>query len=206
MDQLYTFENTTLDLYSRKSNEESLTTSLKIISDTDHEKIGNDFCLIPLTVKNPYEMMKFWIKQEIYDIEAMIRSIESKFKVIIQILGIEKLKREKEKLYSKIISGQKEMAKLEEGKKTFKNMFQSQAGRQNRITELHIFISRSDVIVETYNKVIDLLVIYMVMKEMSQFKLWKASNYYKCLTTFCSDVRKSIFIIFSFRKVKEIIM
>ena len=81
MDQLYTFENTTLDLYSRKSNEESLTTSLKIISDTDHEKIGNDFCLIPLTVKNPYEMMKFWIKQEIHDIEAMIRSIESKFKL-----------------------------------------------------------------------------------------------------------------------------
>lgn len=78
MDQLYTYENSTLDVYSRKSVHDSLTTSLKIVSDIENEKIGNDFCLIPLTVRNPFEKMKYWIKQEIHDFEAMIKSIEGK--------------------------------------------------------------------------------------------------------------------------------
>ena len=79
MDQLYTHENNALDLYSRKSAEESLTTSLKVISDIDNEKIGNDFCLIPLAVRNPFQEMKFWVKQEIHDFEAMIKAIDGKF-------------------------------------------------------------------------------------------------------------------------------
>mmetsp|Transcript_10981 Transcript_10981/g.10887 ORF Transcript_10981/g.10887 Transcript_10981/m.10887 type:complete len:170 (-) Transcript_10981:422-931(-) len=169
MDQLYTYENSTLDVYSRKSVNDSLTTSLKIVSDIENEKIGNDFCLIPLTVNNPFEKMRYWIKQEIHDFEAMVRAIE----------GIDKLKKEKEKLISKIASARKEMQSLEEGKKTLKSLFQSQTGRHNRITELNTYISRSEVIVETYTKVINLLIVYMWMKEISQFKLWKASNYYK---------------------------
>lgn len=169
MDQLYTYENNSLDVYSRRSESDSLTTSLKIVSDIDNEKIGNDFCLIPLSVKNPFEKMKFWIKQEILDFEAMIKAIE----------GIDKLNKEKEKLISKIASSRKEMQKLEDGKKSLKHIFKSQTGRHNKISELNTFISRSEVIVETYNKVIDLLTIYMALKEISQFKLWKASNYYK---------------------------
>lgn len=43
MDQLYTYENTSLSLYSRRSEEETLTSTLKIVSDIDNEKIGNDF-------------------------------------------------------------------------------------------------------------------------------------------------------------------
>jgi len=169
MDQLYTYENSTLDVYSRKSVNDSLTTSLKIVSDIENEKIGNDFCLIPLTVNNPFEKMRYWIKQEIHDFEAMIKSIE----------GIDKLLKDKEKLIAKICSAQKEMQNLEEGKKSFKTLFQSQTGRHNKISELNTYISRSEVIVETYDKVLNLLTVYMWMKEISQFKLWKASNYYK---------------------------
>jgi hypothetical protein len=78
MDQLYTYENTSLDLYTRQSKEDSLTTSLKIISDIENEQIGNDFCRLPLTIKNPFVMVKFWIKQEVLDFEALIRTIDSK--------------------------------------------------------------------------------------------------------------------------------
>lgn len=78
MDQLYTYENTSLDLYTRQSKENSLTTSLKIISDIENEQIGNDFCRLPLTIKNPFVMVKFWIKQEVLDFEALIRTIDSK--------------------------------------------------------------------------------------------------------------------------------
>ena len=78
MDQLYTYENNTLDVYSRKSEHESLTTSLKIVSDIDNEKIGNDFCFTPLTVQNPFEKMKYWIKQELHVFEAMIKALEGK--------------------------------------------------------------------------------------------------------------------------------
>jgi hypothetical protein len=78
MDQLFTYENTSLSHYSKKSEEESLATSLKIISDLDNEKIGDDFCKLPLTLKNPFLLFKFWIKQEILDLEGMISAIESK--------------------------------------------------------------------------------------------------------------------------------
>jgi hypothetical protein len=78
MDQLYTYENTSLDLYTRQSKEDSLFSSLKVISDTDNEQIGNDFCRLPLTIRNPFIMVKFWIKQEVLDFEAVIRTIDSK--------------------------------------------------------------------------------------------------------------------------------
>lgn len=78
MDQLYTYENTSLSLYSQKSETESLATSLKIISDTDNEQIGTEFCRIPLTIKNPFLLFMFWIKQEMLDFEAMIKTVDSK--------------------------------------------------------------------------------------------------------------------------------
>ena len=94
-------------------------------------------------------------------------------------LGIERIINNKEKLVRKIEASRKEMQSLEVGKTTLKNLFKSQSGKQNRRTELHTFIVRSEAIVETYDRVIDLLIVYMAMKEISQFKLWKASNYYK---------------------------
>ena len=97
----------------------------------------------------------------------------------ISFLGIEKIINNKEKLVRKVEASKKEREKLEVGKTTFKNLFKSQAGKQNRITEIHTFISRSQVIIETYLKVIDLLIVHMAMTEMSQFNMWKTSNYYK---------------------------
>ena len=43
MDQLFTYENTSLELYSKKTEEDALTSSLKIISDLDHEIIAANF-------------------------------------------------------------------------------------------------------------------------------------------------------------------
>lgn len=112
------------------------------------------------------------------------------------LIGIDRLTREKEKLITKIDSARQEIQKLSEGRTTLKNIFKSQTAKQNRISELHTFVSRSEVIVETYKNVIESLIIYLAMKEIPQFKLWKTSNYYKGLTTFCTEVSNPIFVIF----------
>lgn len=72
--------------------------------------------------------------------------------------------------------------------KTIKTIFKSQTGKQTKLTDLHTFVARSEVIVETYKSVIDCLVVFMAMKEIPQFKIWKISQYYKALTTFCTEV------------------
>jgi hypothetical protein len=87
----------------------------------------------------------------------------------------------------------KEIEKLEEGKTTLNNLFKSQNGKQNRITELNTFVNRSQDIETTYKNVIDNLVVFMAMKEIPQFKIWKQSMYYKCLTTYCSEVSYLMF-------------
>jgi hypothetical protein len=87
-------------------------------------------------------------------------------------------------LIMKISQARIEIQKLNEGKKTLKTLFKSQSGKQTKLTELHTFVTRGEVIVETYKNVIDCLTIYMAMKEIPNFKIWKISNYYKCLNTF----------------------
>ena len=67
-------------------------------------------------------------------------------------------------------------------------LFKSQNSIQNKVTELHTFVNRSRVIEETYKNTIHALVIFMAMKEIPQFRIWKQSMYYKALTTYCSEV------------------
>lgn len=43
MDQLFMYENTSLELYTRSCREDSLKSSLNIISDLENEKIANEF-------------------------------------------------------------------------------------------------------------------------------------------------------------------
>ena len=43
MDRLFVYENSSLEIQTKQSEEQSLSTSLKIVSDTESEKIGNDF-------------------------------------------------------------------------------------------------------------------------------------------------------------------
>lgn len=61
MDQLYMYENKALELYSTIDKNNELTTSLKIISELDSEKIANDFCSMHLDIINPLERMKYWV-------------------------------------------------------------------------------------------------------------------------------------------------
>ena len=57
--------------------------AFRVISDLENERVGTDFYRFPLTVRNPFLMAKYWIKQEILDLEAAIRCIESKVLLLI---------------------------------------------------------------------------------------------------------------------------
>lgn len=50
--------------------------------------------------------------------------------------------------------------------------------------ELKTAVERNRMIVQTYRDVINYLVVFLVMKEIPNFKTWKTSQYYKTLTTF----------------------
>ena len=78
MDRLFVYENSSLEIQTKQSEEQSLSTSLKIVSDTESEKIGNDFWSIPFRVKNPFLMMSLWITTEILDLESILIAISSK--------------------------------------------------------------------------------------------------------------------------------
>lgn len=78
MDQLYKFEKGAIELYCNYDDEtETKENTFKVISDIENERVGTDFYRFPLTVKNPFLMAKYWIKQEILDLEAALRCIES---------------------------------------------------------------------------------------------------------------------------------
>lgn len=65
-------------------------------------------------------------------------------------IGINKIERDMGKLISKIASAEKEIQKLTDGKTTINNIFKTQLGKQNKISELHTFVARSKIIVQTY--------------------------------------------------------
>ena len=76
--------------------------------------------------------------------------MEVSFIQIFTSLGIDKIEREKVKLISKIETAEKEIQKINDGKTTINNIFKTQLGKQNRISELHTFVARSKIIVQTY--------------------------------------------------------
>lgn len=132
------------------------------------------------------------MKQEILDFEAMLCAIDSMYYKFTLTIGIERLKRERQKVISKIETAQLEIEKLQNGKTTFNNLLKTQNGKQNRISDLHTFVNRSHEIQNTYKNVINGLIIFMAMKEIPQFRIWKQSLYYKCITTYCTEVSISI--------------
>jgi predicted RNase H-like nuclease (RuvC/YqgF family) len=104
------------------------------------------------------------------------------------MLGIDKLEKEKQSLQKKVRNAHSEIQDLSDGRTTIKTLFKSQSAKQNKLTDLHTFVTRNQVIISTYKNVIDSLTIFMAMKEIPIFKIWKTSNYYRCLTTFCTQV------------------
>ena len=189
MDGLYVFENSSIELYSRQSFENT-TKSLKIISDTDNEKIGNEFWTIPFRVKNPFLMMALWISWEILDLESIINAINRNLKFCLIGIEIDKILRERAKLVQKIDADNAEIQSLSEGRATLKSMFKSRQGRNDLISNLKTTVNRNRVIMETYRNVINGLIIFMEMKEIPNFKIMKTSQYYKSLTTFLNWCKK----------------
>jgi hypothetical protein len=78
---LYRYEDVALCLYTKRSEEESLESSLKIVSDLENHKTSNDFCQLPRSMINPIILVKCWVKQEILDFEAVVQTINSKLRL-----------------------------------------------------------------------------------------------------------------------------
>ena len=98
------------------------------------------------------------------------------------------MSKEREKLIHKIDTDNAEIQNLTEGKTTFKTLFKSRQARLDLANNLKTTVARNRVIVETYRIVINGLTVFMDMKEIPSFKIWKTSQYYKSLTTFWVEV------------------
>lgn len=77
-------------------------------------------------LKNPYKEYYYWVKGEIYDIQALLDCLE----------GLNRLRKQKEKLESKKKSDDQTLEKLKSGKKTLKTIFTGEAKKEQLVTTM----------------------------------------------------------------------
>lgn len=85
-------------------------------------------------LKNPYIDYYYWIKGEIYDIQALNESIEA----------LDKLRKQKDKLGSKKQSNDQTLDKLKNGRMTMKTLFSNEAKKQDVMQTVETEIEKND--------------------------------------------------------------
>lgn len=176
-DFLTQYENTTLNIYSS----ESLQGPQKMIADSDNNTMKEQIDSLSRKVSNPFIRFKFWVKEEIIDLHALLEAIGHKHS----------LESRKSKLEAKIKSANSDLDKLNSGKKTFKTLFKSQSSKANTITNLTTFVAQAEKDIETYDKMIKLVTIYLYKTVIPQFKESKVKGYITSLKDFSDSESKN---------------
>ena len=171
------YENTTLNIYSA----EALQASKKMISDSENNTMKEQINNLSLKVSNPFIRFKYWVKEEIIDLHALLEAISHK----------NSLESRKLKLENKIKSANSDLEKLTSGKKTLKSIFKSQSGKQTMITNLTTFVAQAEKEVEIYAKLIKLVTIYLHQKVIPLFKEIKVKGYITSLKSFSDSESKN---------------
>ena len=92
-------------------------------------------------MKNPYKVMRLWLKWESLDIAAMLEAIETKSDLEGKRFTLNQRKQQK----------QRELDKLKSGKSSMKTMFKSQNSIVNSITNLTREIANTEKEIECYD-------------------------------------------------------
>ena len=164
------YEDSNLRVYSNQQE------SKFIISDTFHQNVRDQLEETLGSLQNPFEKFYIWVKGEIMDIQAMQESIESR----------DALKKLANSIQSKQKEDQATLDKLNQGKKTFKTLFKSSGSRQIEITNLNNAIAAAERDTELYQKIVNILDIYLAETQVQEFKDEKVDTYYRMIKQFCT--------------------
>lgn len=171
------YESTTMNIYSS----ESIQGHYKMISDTDNNTMRAQIEALAQKVDNPFIRFKYWVKEEIIDLHALLQAVGQK----------NGLEGRRHKLEGKIKSANNELEKLNAGKKTFKTLFKSQSGKASTITNLTTFIAQAEKDIEIYDKLIKVVTVYLAEKVIPQFKSQKVRGYVASLKDFSDSESKN---------------
>jgi hypothetical protein len=171
------YENTTMNVYSS----EALEGQYKMVSDLDNNTMKEQIDNLSRKVTNPYIRFKYWVKEEIIDLHALLEAIGHK----------NSLESRKSKLENKIKASNSELEKLNSGKTTFKTLFKSQSGKASSITNLTTFIAQAEKDVEVYEKLIKVVTVYLHERVIPEFKERKVKGYVSSLKDFSDSESKN---------------
>jgi len=125
-------------------------------------------------VKNPYKVMRLWLKWESLDINAMLEAIETKSDLEGRRFSLNQRKQQK----------QRELDKLKSGKSSMKTMFKSQNSIVNSITNLTRDIANTEKEIECYDIYIKTLIIQINHAAIPYFKKDKVGLYNDLINTY----------------------
>lgn len=133
---------------------------------TEYQENSNQ---LPHRLTNPLREFFYWVKGEIYDLQALNDCI----------LGRDRLLKRKQKLESKRKSDQATLDKLTQGKTTLKTLFKGESGKQVTMTNLSNSIATAERDIEVYDKVLGMIEEHIATNVIPTFKENKEKFYYK---------------------------
>jgi hypothetical protein len=120
-------------------------------------------------LKNPMREFFYWIKGEIYDLQALNDSF----------MGLDRLIKKKQKLESKKKSDKDTLDKISQSKTTLKTLFKGESGKQVTMTNLSNSIATCERDIEIYDKIIVMIEEYIAKSVIPTFMDQKEKFYYK---------------------------
>jgi hypothetical protein len=134
------------------------------------------------SLKNPMREFYYWIKGEIYDLQALNDSF----------LGLDRLLKKKQKLESKHKSDKDTLDKISQSKTTLKTLFKGESGKQVTMTNLSNAIATCDRDIEIYDKIIVMVEEHIAKGIIPMFTDQKEKFYYKiCKFVSTSEIRNA---------------
>lgn len=176
-DFLSEYENTTLNVYSC----DALQPAKKMISDSDNNNMKEMINNLSRKVSNPFVRFKYWVKEEIIDLHALLEAISHKSSI----------ESKKLKIQNKIKSANSDLDKLNSGKKTLKTFWKSQSAKASMITNLTTFIAQAEKDIENLDKMSKIVTVYLHTKVIPDFKAKKVKGYVDILKDFSDSESKN---------------
>ena len=126
-----------------------------------------------------------WLKEEIYDMDAMLEAISSK----------EALDKQRTAMEAKKKSDEATLQKLNVGKKTLKTLFKSKSGKEGEKEKVQAAIEQGQRDIENLEAIVKFVTIYIAEVQIPWFKKKKEESYKEFLKNFCiEDMRNAILI------------
>lgn len=119
--------------------------------------------------KNPYIEFYYWVKGEIYDVQALGDCLE----------GLNQLRRQKERLEGKKKSNDQTLGKIKSGRTTFKTMFRGEEKKEQIMNEVATEIDTEERDIELYDKIINVVEAHIAKEVIPKFKEEKQQLYYR---------------------------